>query len=287
MTRTKVSTSDDNVDSQVASKNSQSLAQASKRVFSSSAFLVPAFFIFAVTAWEAAVAWLSIPSFILPPPSAIGKALMSMVQTQSFWNDVQVTGTEMLLGYAIGVVVALILGLLVSQVTLFERTFMPYIVAFQAVPKTALAPLFLIWFGFGLISKVITASLAAFFPILITVIEGLNAADRDHIAMLRSLGASRWQVFRYVKFPSALPFIFAGLNIGIIFALIGAVVAEFVGAQAGLGYRVLQANFTFDIAGMFATLIALSLTGLLPYYALQIVQKRFVFWGEPPKQSAA
>lgn len=266
---------------------SQSVARGSKRVFTSSVFLVPAFFLFAVTVWELSVVWLSIPSFILPPPSAIGGSLMSMVQTQGFWNDVQVTGTEMLLGYAIGVAVALILGLLVSQITIFERTFMPYIVAFQAVPKTALAPLFLIWFGFGLTSKVVTASLAAFFPILITVIEGLNAADRDHIAMLRSLGASRWQVFRYVKFPSALPFIFAGLNIGIIFALIGAVVAEFVGAQAGLGYRVLQANFTFDIAGLFATLIALSLTGLLPYYALRIVQKRFVFWGEPPKQSAA
>lgn len=258
-----------------------------RSVLGSQYFLVPAVFVLTVVVWELGVSWLDIPQYVLPPPSEIGDSFAGMVQTDFFWRDVRITGTEMMSGFALGVGSALLIGLAVSQVKILEKTFMPYIVAFQAVPKTALAPLFLIWFGFGITSKIATAALATFFPVLITVIEGLKAADRQHVAMLRSLDASSWQVFRYVKFPNALPFIFAGLNIGIIFALIGAVVGEFVGAEAGLGYRVLQANFNFDISGLFATLIALSLMGLIPYYALRALQRRFIFWGDTGKVTAA
>src|SRR5262249_48121798 len=119
------------------------------------------------------------------------------------------------------------------------------------------------------------------------VVVGLKAADRDQVAMLRSLDASSWQTFRYVKLPGAMPFIFAGLNIGIVFALIGAVVGEFVGAQAGLGYRILQMNFKFNIAGLLATMVALSALGLIPYSLLQFIQRRYIFWGDSSRFAAA
>lgn len=256
-------------------------------VLSSQLVLVPMVFVAVIGFWELAVDWFDIKPYILPKPSEIWEAWIAMLQTERFWRDVKITAREMMYGYVAGVTVAMVLGLAVSQIRIIERAVMPYVVAFQAIPKSALAPLFLIWFGFGETSKMVTAALSTFFPVLITVIEGLNAADRQQVAMLRSLDAGPWQIFRYVKLPNALPFIFAGMNIGIIFALIGAVVGEFVGAQGGLGYRVLQMNFQFNIAGLFATLVSLSLLGLIPYYVLRALQRRLIFWGDTGRMSVA
>ena len=256
------------------------------RALTSKYFLVPAFFVLFVTVWHFAVRLFHVDAFVLPPPWAIGTEFAEMVQTDGFWIDVRTTAVEMYAGYAFGVLAAVLIGLAIVQVRIIERTLLPYIVAFQAVPKTALAPVFLIWFGFGIASKVVTAGLSTFFPVLINVVVGLKAADRDQVAMLRSFGASSWQTFRYVKLPGAMPFIFAGLNIGIVFALIGAVVGEFVGAQAGLGYRILQMNYQFNIAGLFATMLALSVMGLLPYYILQFIQRRYIFWGDSSQFAA-
>ena len=168
------------------------------------------------------------------------------------------TTQEALLGFVIGVGAALVLGTFISQIEIVEPRLMPYIVAFQTVPKVALAPLFVVWFGFGLTSKVVMAAVISFFPMLVNVIEGLRAADADKIQMLTVFGASKSQIFRMVRLPSALPFIFAGLDIGIVFAILGAVVGEFIGAKEGLGYLLLQTNYNFDIAGMFAVLVVLS-----------------------------
>jgi len=258
-----------------------------RRVLTSEWLLVPAVLVLVVVGWELAVGWFDVKDYILPPPSAIWESLRAQVKTERFWSDVRITAREMGLGYFWGVATAMVLGLAVSQVRILEKALMPYVVAFQAIPKSALAPLFLLWFGFGEMSKVVTAALSTFFPVLITVIEGLNSAGRQEIAMLRSLDAGPWQIFRYVKLPNALPFIFAGMNIGIIFALIGAVVGEFVGAQGGLGYRVLQMNYQFDIAGLFATLISLSILGLVPYYVLRALQRRLVFWGDSRRLAAS
>ncbi len=184
-------------------------------------------------------------------------------------------------GYVIAVFLAFGLGIAISQVRLVEKALLPYIVAFQTVPKIALAPLFLVWFGFGIASKIAIAALVAFFPILINVIEGLKSIDSEKIEMLRSLGASKSQIFRMLRFPNALPFIFAGLDLGIIFAIIGAVVGEFIGARAGLGYQLLQFNYDFNIAGLFATLIVLSAIGLIGHAIVRFFQRRYVFWAQP------
>jgi NitT/TauT family transport system permease protein len=243
-------------------------------------WMVPAVFVVVVLVWEFGVRIFDVDAFVLPPPSDIADSLWTQLQNDLFWGHFWVTTKETLVGYAIGVAVALTLGTMISQVPILEKTLMPYIVAFQTVPKVALAPLFVVWFGFGLTSKIVMAAVISFFPILINVIEGLRSADSDRIQMLTVFGASRSQIFRMVRLPTALPFIFAGLDIGIVFAILGAVVGEFIGAQEGLGYLLLQTNYNFDIAGMFGVLVVLSLMGMLAHMLIRFAQRKVAFWAE-------
>jgi len=243
-------------------------------------WMVPAVFVVVVLVWEFGVKLFDVDAFVLPPPSAIAESLWTQLTDDLFWGHFWVTAQETLAGFAIGVVVALTLGTMISQVPILEKTLMPYIVAFQTVPKVALAPLFVVWFGFGLTSKIVMAAVISFFPILINVIEGLRSADADRVQMLTVFGASRSQIFRMVRLPTALPFIFAGLDIGIVFAILGAVVGEFIGAQEGLGYLLLQTNYNFDIAGMFAVLVVLSLMGMLAHLLIRFAQRKVAFWAE-------
>ncbi|RBM23001.1 ABC transporter permease [Streptomyces sp. PT12] len=242
--------------------------------------LVPGVFVAVILFWEYAIRPMGVDEYVLPKPSQIADALWRQLTDDLFWGHVQVTVQEALLGFVFGVGAALVLGTAISQVRLVERTLMPYIVAFQTVPKVALAPLFVVWFGFGMTSKVVMAAVISFFPMLVNVIEGLRSADADRVQMLTAFRASRWQVFRMVQFPTALPFIFAGLDIGIVFAILGAVVGEFIGAKEGLGYLLLQTNYNFDIAGMFAVLLVLSALGLLAHFVIRSIQKRVAFWAQ-------
>ena len=159
-----------------------------------------------------------------------------------------------------------------------ERIFYPYVVAFQTVPKVAIAPIIVIWFGYGVASKVVITATIAFFPLLANTIMGLRAAPQDQMEMMVSYTASRWQVFRMVRLLQALPYIFVGLDVAIVLSVIGAIVGEFVGAKAGLGYLILQKNFNFDMAGTFAILIILSLIGVGLHALIGIAQRRIVFW---------
>jgi NitT/TauT family transport system permease protein len=243
-------------------------------------WLIPTVFVVVLLAWEFGVKILDVSDFVLPPPSQIADSLWTQLTNDLFWRHFWVTTEETLAGYAIGVATALTLGIGISQVRLLEKTLLPYIVAFQTVPKIALAPLFVVWFGFGLTSKIVMAAVISFFPILINVIEGLRSADSDRIQMLTVFGASKSQIFRMVRLPTALPFIFAGLDIGIVFAILGAVVGEFIGAQEGLGYLLLQTNYNFDIAGMFAVLVVLSVMGMVAHLAIRFAQRKIAFWAE-------
>ncbi|OKI56373.1 ABC transporter permease [Micromonospora sp. CB01531] len=246
-------------------------------------WLVPAVFVVVVLLWEYGIQLIGVDEYVLPRPSQVVDSLWRQLGDDLFWGHFWVTSQEALVGFVIGVGAAVLLGTFISQVKVVEATLMPYIVAFQTVPKVALAPLFVVWFGFGLTSKVVMAAVISFFPMLVNVIEGLRAADADKIQMLTVFGASKTQIFRMVRLPSALPFIFAGLDIGIVFAILGAVVGEFIGAKEGLGYLLLQTNYNFDIAGMFAVLVVLSVMGLLAHFVIRLVQKRVAFWAEETK----
>lgn len=242
--------------------------------------LVPAVFAVVMLGWEFLTGPLGIDEYTLPRPSQIFQSLTTQLADGQFWGHLWVTLQESLLGYLIGVSAAMVLGTLISQARLVERTLMPYFVAFQTVPKVALAPLFVVWFGFGITSKIVMAAVISFFPMLVNVVAGLRSADADRIQMLTVFGAGRFQVFRMVRLPTALPFIFAGLDIGIVFSILGAVVGEFIGAKEGLGYLLLQSNYNFDIAGMFAVLVVLSVIGLIAHFIIRFAQRRIAFWAD-------
>lgn len=240
--------------------------------------LVPAVFVAVLLLWEFGVKILDVKEYMLPAPTVIWEALLEQFKSDNFWQNMWVTLKEAGVGFAVGIVSAIILGGLISQFRLLEKTLFPYIVAFQTIPKVALAPLFVVWFGFGQMPKIVMAAIICFFPMLVNTIEGLKSADPDQMQMLRVFGASRMQIFTKVQVKSALPFIFAGLDLGIVFAILGAVVGEFLGAKEGLGYQLLQANYDFRTDTMFAVLIVLSVLGLIGHAIVKFFQKKFCFW---------
>jgi NitT/TauT family transport system permease protein len=155
---------------------------------------------------------------------------------------------------------------------------------FQSLPKVALAPLIVVWFGLGLTSKVINAALIAFFPLLVNTMVGLRSADEERVSLMRSLAASERQIFWMLRLPNSLPFVMAGLDVAMIFALIGAIVAEFVGAQKGLGMLIQSMNFNMDVSGQFSILLILSVVGLLLNRGVMMIRKRVLFWDPSEKE---
>ena len=242
--------------------------------------LVPLVLVVFVLAWEGVVwAW-RIPEFLLPAPSAIGRALVAGLTSRLYLDHFGVTLYESLLGFLIAAAAGIACGTLIAQFRVVEQTLYPYLVALQTLPKIAIAPLLIVWLGFGITSKVVIAALVAFFPILVNVIVGLKTVDASKLDLMRSLDASRWQTFRYVTFPNALPFVFAGLDIAIVFSVLGAIVGEFVGSQRGLGNLILQFHTSLDIAGMFAVLLLLAALGVGLHLVIQAIQRRVIFWAQ-------
>jgi len=243
--------------------------------------LIPLVLVAFLGVWEWAVSVFAIPPFIAPAPSAVFRALAGGLRSGLFLEHFWITLYETLLGFLIAAVAGIVLGAVIAQFRLVEQTMYPYLVALQTMPKIAVAPLIVVWFGFGISSKVVIASMVGFFPVLVNVIVGLKTVDQAKLDLMRSLNATRWQTFRLVKLPNALPFLFAGLDIAIVFSVLGAIVGEFVGAQRGLGNLILQFNFSLDIAAVFAVLILLSIMGVALHLIMQVIQKRVIFWAEP------
>ena len=240
--------------------------------------LMAGFFVLVIAVWHFAVIWLQVSPLIFPGPLAVARALVELMQSQEIYKHLGVTLYEILAGFAFGAVFGLVLGALIGQSALLEAVLYPYVVAFQTVPKVAVAPLFVLWFGFDTTSKVVITATIVFFPVLANTIVGLRSAPRDQIELMKAFTASPWHVFRMVRLPQALPYVFAGLDIGIVLAVIGAIVGEFVGAQAGLGYLILQRNFSMDAAGMFAILVVLSFIGLVLHSLMKFIARRVIFW---------
>lgn len=233
-----------------------------------------------IVTWEVAVLAFNVSHLVLPPPTAIFEALWVNLTTPRFYYHLGVTMWEIIAGFVIGTIVGLVIGISIGQWKILERTVYPYVVALQTVPKVAIAPMIIIWFGYGLSSKIVIAALIVFFPVVVSCIAGMNAASRQQMDMLASFTATRWQIFRMVKLQTALPYIFAGLDIAVVLAVIGAIVGEFIGSQAGLGNLLLQKNFSMDIAGSFAILIVLSAIGIILHKLVGIVRRRVIFWAE-------
>jgi NitT/TauT family transport system permease protein len=231
-----------------------------------------------IAGWQAIVDGFSVPAFVVPAPSLLATRAYAVLAQGILWPHLLTTLGEILLGLLLGVAAGFLLGVLVALVPLVEDLIYPYLVAIQTLPKVAIAPLLVIWFGYGMTSKVVTTAMVAFFPMLVNVMTGFHTADRDQVDMMKAFGANRWQTFLHLRFPNALPMIFAGLEIAAVFAVIGAVVGEFVGAQSGLGYLITVWNFQLDVAGVFTILIVLSVIGLVLHGLVTVVARRTVFW---------
>jgi len=231
-----------------------------------------------LAAWEGAVRLFDIPAYIVPAPSKVFVALYRGIASMLYIRHLWITLIETLLGFVVGSIVALVLGTLIALSRRCEYFLYPFILMFQAMPKVALAPLIIIWFGLGLTSKVAQASLTAFFPLMVNTIAGLRSADEDRVALMRSLDASEMQIFRMLRMPGAMPYIFAGFEIAMMLSLIGAIVAEFVGAQKGLGVLMMSMTFTMDTVGQFSVLLVLALVGLLLNSIIIVIRKRLLFW---------
>jgi NitT/TauT family transport system permease protein len=237
-----------------------------------------------ILAWELIVRVFEVPNFIFPAPSQVAMALWRGFASGLYQKHLSHTLLETVLGFLLGSALGFSLGTAVALNRYVEYFFYPYIVMFQSLPKVALAPLIVVWFGLGLKSQVINTALVAFFPLLVNTVVGLKSADEDRMNLMRSLAASESQIFWMLRLPNALPFVMAGLDVAMIFALIGAIVAEFVGARAGLGMLIQSMNFNMDVSGQFSVLLILSIVGLLLNRCILLIRRRILFWDPSEKE---
>ena len=229
-----------------------------------------------VALWELAVELLQFPSYILPAPSAIAKEIS--VYWPRLLPHALVTISEVVIGFVFAILVAVPLAVTITYSKVMERTIYPLIVASQTIPKVAIAPLLLVWFGYGFTPKIVIVVLLSFFPIIINTVMGLNSASPEMIHLARSMGASGWQMFWKFRLPQALPNVFGGLKLAIVLAVIGAIVAEFIGADQGLGYVILVAGGNFNIARQFAAIILISAIGMIFFQILERIERAVVPW---------
>jgi NitT/TauT family transport system permease protein len=228
--------------------------------------------------WEGSLRLFEVPQFILPTPIEIIERIVIDAVTGLIFIHVGVTVIETLFGFLLAAILGIGLGCAVGLVPKFERVVYPYILALQTIPKVALAPLMIIWVGYGIQSKVLTAGLIAFFPILVNVVVGLKTVEPRMLLLMRALKAGHLQTFAKVRLPSMLPYLFAGLETAIIFAVIGAIVGEFIGASQGLGSLIIQRQASIDVPGVFSVLFYLSAIGIALDSVLRIIAHRYAFW---------
>lgn len=243
-------------------------------------YAFPALFLMCVIiAWEVVVRAFDVPLYIFPPPSKVASAMAD------FWNPLlhhlYVTSHETLVGFGVGAAVALPVAVGITYSKFLQNALYPLLIFAQTVPKVAIAPLCLIWLGFGIESKVLLIILITIFPIVINTAAGLVAVDREAIYLIHSLKSSRWQEFSKIRFPHSLPYIFTGLKLAITLSVVGAVVGEFVGGNAGIGYLIVSASGQLDTPLMFACILILAVLGLVLYGAVCLAEKKIIPWYTP------
>jgi NitT/TauT family transport system permease protein len=228
--------------------------------------------------WQFAVSALGVSEFILPAPAAVWDSLVTLLGGSGVYQDIWITLTEVLIGFGIALIAGMAIGAVLGRVVWLERAVQPAMVAFQVVPKVAFIPIFVIWFGFGTTSKIIMAAILAFFPIMLNVMLGVRSVDRGHRDVMRGLGASRWATFKNLELPSTLPYIFAGAEVAIVFAVIGAIVGEYLGGSEGLGHLVVASLNALNAPQLFAVIILLAAMGSLLYLAVTTTKRLVIPW---------
>jgi len=226
--------------------------------------------------WQIFVVVWAVPAYLLPSPMAIGRVFID--QLPLLLSNGWITVYEMLAGYAMAVGIALPLAIAITSSRRFNQLVMPSMLFFQIIPKVAIAPLFLVWFGVGATPKILVAFLISFFPIVIDAAVGLRSMSSEMMDLARSMGATRMQVFARFRLPTSLPYLFSGLKVAATLAIAGTVVGEFVGADRGLGYLLLVTNSNIETPLMFATIVALTIIGLVFYYLVELLEGFLIPW---------
>jgi NitT/TauT family transport system permease protein len=232
--------------------------------------------------WEAVIQIGHVSNFILPAPTAIVGALIA--NAGDLWTATLITAQEVLLGFVLSLVVGVTLALAIERLGWFGRAAYPLIVFFQTVPKVALAPIFILWFGYDLVPKVLLILVISFFPITLNMLNGLQSVEAGFVALMRSVGASENEILFRVRVPNALPQLMGGVKIALTLCVIGAIVGEFAGASAGLGYVIQFASTQLQTSLVFAALVAVSLVGVFFYYVSELAERFIVPWA--PKEDA-
>jgi len=233
-------------------------------------------FLILVAAWETLAPVFKIPDIILPVPSQIGRSLLD--SDMNWFLHIGVTAFEIAVGFAIAAVFGIALAVVMVMVSWLRTLLMPYVLLAQMIPKIAFAPLFFLVLGYNLLSAIVVTFLVAFFPMVVDTMTGLNSVDPRMEDLLRSLQASRFDILRKAQIPTALPFIFSGLKVSSTLAVIGATVAEFISARAGLGFLIINAQVTFNAALAFAAAIYLVLLGIVFYGMIDAVERLAMPW---------
>jgi NitT/TauT family transport system permease protein len=235
-----------------------------------------------MAAWELIIRFFHVPTFVLPAPSAVIDSLIA--NRAQLASATVATAIEILLGFVLAAFTGIVVALTIVRFERFGRALYPLIVLFQNVPKVALAPIFVLWFGFDLAPKVALIVVIAFFPVAIDMLAGLQSVEPSFVALMQSVGANRGKILLRVRIPHSLPFLMAGLKVAITFSVIGAIVGEFAGANQGLGYVIEFASTQLDTPLIFSALVVVSVLGLAFYYVVEFAERVLVPWA--PKYEA-
>jgi NitT/TauT family transport system permease protein len=248
----------------------------------------PVLLVLVVAGWKLSTVVFDVSRFVLPPPEDVAATLVTLVQQPNVWLvHARVTLVETVAGFVFALVSGVLAGAVLGRVFWLELAVRPLVVALQVVPKVALIPLFVIWFGFGMTSKIVIAAILAFFPIMLNVMLGVRSVEPGHRDVMRSLDASRWQQFSSLDFHSTLPYVFAGMEVGIVFALIGAIVGEYLGGNEGLGYMVVVSLNALDAPQLFAVIILLATLGSILFFAVNGLKRFMIPWHESVSGAAS
>ena len=232
-----------------------------------------------VVIWQLWVSMGEIPDYVMPSP---GATLLSLGEDYGWIHNTYVTAVEVFGGYFLAVVAGVSLALLFTWFKTVEAMFMPLMVSLNMIPKVALGPLFIVWLSYGIGPNIIISFSICFLPILLTMERGLKETDADLLDLVRSLRASRWQIFTKIQLPGSLPYLFSGMKVAVVLAVAGAIVGEFIASQEGLGYLMLQVQVTMDTAAMFMAVLLITAIGVVLYSIVLLLEHLFL--GHVPKE---
>ncbi len=241
------------------------------------------FFIAIILVWEGISRLGILPPYVLPAPSSIVVSLV--VNFTSMSNDIVITLLEALIGFIIAILLSVIMAILMDSIISIKKTIYPVLIVSQTIPIIILAPLFIIWFGYGYTPKVVIVILICFFPITISTLQGMATVDKELIDLLRSMGASKFQVYKFVKIPSATPNFFAGLKIAATYSIMGATIGEWVGGKDGLGVYMIRAKQSFATDRVFAAIIIIVILSILLLKIIEFTENKYMPWLKIPEET--